>query len=130
MALDTKEEIIAAAEDIFGQYLYSVGAGAGQLWVKRRAIRALRDYYFDSIVTAVRNGVKWKLNAPHILSYMRTIGALAADFALAEGLHAIGMEEMMQAVRKVEYNYNRPEPRPTPAGDPTLLGAWCPEGGG
>ena len=126
MAPIEKEEIIAQAEDIFGQYLYAVGSGAGQMWVKRSAVRALREHYLDIIIRAIADPdpkTDWNKNAPHVLSYVRAIGALAADYALAKGLHVIGARDMMLAVQKVEANYNRPR---TAEGDVEPLGAWCP----
>lgn len=123
--------INANAEDIFGQYLYAVGAGAGLLWVRRSAIRALRENYFEYIVRALREGVHWEKDSARILSYMQTIGGLAADYSRAAGRHSITSGHMMRAVKKVEATVAGRSAKGQEGG-PTMQGPWCPpdENGG
>lgn len=115
-----------AAEEILGQYFYSLGNGANGQWITRKAIRAVRAHYFESILAAVKGGRNWDQDSPHVLDYLRAVGALAGDLALSDGRHSIEGDDVKQAIARVENNYQDAGSGSSASGPPFKLGAWCP----
>ena len=116
-----------AALQIYGQYLYATGSGAGRQWVSLKAIQVLYDRYYQTILEVVTGAypdkweAEWTEAAPYILDYMRTIGQVAANTALEDGRHSIEDLDMERAILLVEVNYNKPSTGKSP-----LRGKWCP----
>lgn len=108
------------AEGIMDQYVYALGSGGSRQWVTRKALFHLRQHYFKSILGAVTAGHDWGSSAPHVLSYVRTIGQLAGTYALQEGRHTIDAKDLSAAISRVESNYQIEGVEP--GGD----GVWCP----
>jgi hypothetical protein len=126
MVQEGKSVDAEAAEEIMGQYLFALGAGAGGQWIERRAIRVLRRHYLPSIQKAVSSGASWERDAVWILHYVNVIGRLAAQRAIDDGHDSINPENLRLAIAAVEANYaDKPSPD-----SPTSEGVWCNPPGG
>lgn len=114
------------AEDILAQYLWAAGAGGGLIWVKRHAVRALREHYLPAIKRALRKHHEWRRAAPYILSFLQTIGQVAKARALDQGRHVVERDDMVHAIKAVEENYNVTDDA---GGEDvgTSFGVWCPD---
>ena len=102
--------------EIFGQYVYAFGHGAGDMHVHRKTILALYERYnpyFDQKT--------WTQDAIHVLNWIRTIGRLAAQTSLTRGAIVIEEEDFTTAARTVEAWVEKHEPgHPSPT-----AGKYC-----
>ena len=101
--------------EIFGQYVYAFGHGAGDMHVHRRTIVALYDRYVGSI-----DETTWSKDAVHVLNWIRTIGRLAAQTSLTRGAIVIEEEDFTTAAKTVEAWVERHEPGFSPT-----AGKYC-----
>ena len=90
---------LEAAEDIFGQFYYAFGQGAGTMRVRRSAIAALRRRY---IVSIQAEAATWNTVAANVLSFVTQVGRLASLFATADGRTTINAADFMEGRRLVE----------------------------
>src|SRR6476620_4825135 len=81
-----------AAEELLGQMLFALGAGAGGVHIKRSAIARFRARYEEPTVAFVKKpnwNKTWEANGIFTLRYFEVIGRLAAAHATQDGTTAI-----------------------------------------
>ncbi len=95
----TREDV----QDLLDLFCCAVGEGA-QMRIKRKAIRLVRlkfNFSLDQMVEDPNWQNAWKEDGANALEYMKTIGRLAAQLALASGTPHIDQHVMAAAMETV-----------------------------
>src|SRR5688500_18892022 len=97
------------AEDLLGQMLFALGAGAAGVHIRRAAIAVMRDRDQPPAYAMVRKPDwedTWKKQSIYLLDYFAVMGRVAAELATAAGRTTIEADEFERARRRVEGNYS------------------------
>jgi hypothetical protein len=122
----TGAELLERAEQLLGQMMFAIGAGANGLHIKRSAVAKMRARYEPPTREFVQmdgwNEV-WEANSIYTLRYFEAIGRLAAQHATLDGTPSIDKVHFERSRVFVEATY-RQEIRTKPK--TRMIGNICP----
>lgn len=126
---DDPVTIMEHAEELLGQMMFAIGAGANGVHIKRSAIRKMRARYQAPTYAFVQKpdwNETWEMFSIYTLRYFGVIGRLAAHNATLDGTPAIDRDHLERARVFVEATYYQQIQHSKPGKRGFMLGDICP----